>query len=75
MRRQHWGRIVLIGSEAAELGVPRSSAYVAAKAAQLGLTRSWSRELARDHITVNLAIDGRLHVFGGLSIRARTRTE
>ncbi|MQA04447.1 MAG: SDR family oxidoreductase [Streptosporangiales bacterium] len=53
MRRQGRGRIVQIGSEVFELGVPGASAYVAAKGAQLGLTRSWARELAADGITVN----------------------
>jgi 3-oxoacyl-[acyl-carrier protein] reductase len=58
MRDAGWGRIISIGSEAVELGVPASSAYVAAKAAQLGLTRSWARELAPANITVNLVAPG-----------------
>ncbi|ASO20015.1 3-oxoacyl-[acyl-carrier protein] reductase [Actinoalloteichus hoggarensis] len=58
MRERGYGRIVNIGSEVVELGVPESSAYVAAKAAQLGLTRSWARELAPHGITVNLVAPG-----------------
>jgi len=58
MRSRRAGRIVFVGSEVVELGVPRSSAYVAAKAAQLGLTRSWARELGPDGITVNLVAPG-----------------
>ncbi|APU14578.1 MULTISPECIES: SDR family oxidoreductase [Actinoalloteichus] len=58
MRKRGHGRIVNIGSEVVELGVPESSAYVAAKAAQLGLTRSWARELAPHGITVNLVAPG-----------------
>lgn len=58
MRRRGHGRIVQVGSEAFELGVPASSAYVAAKGAQLGLTRSWARELGPHGITVNLVAPG-----------------
>jgi 3-oxoacyl-[acyl-carrier protein] reductase len=36
-----------------EKGVPEFSNYVAAKGAQLGLTRSWAMELAPWQITVN----------------------
>ena len=58
MRERGYGRIVHIGSEVFELGSPGASAYVAAKAAQLGLTRSWARELGPDGITVNLVAPG-----------------
>jgi 3-oxoacyl-[acyl-carrier protein] reductase len=58
MCKQGYGRIISIGSEAFELGTPLSSAYVAAKGAQLGLTRSWARELGPTGITVNLVAPG-----------------
>lgn len=58
MKKQRFGRIIQIGSEVFELGNPRFANYVAAKGAQLGLTRSWSRELAPDGITVNLVAPG-----------------
>ncbi|MCP3803055.1 SDR family oxidoreductase [Allokutzneria sp. A3M-2-11 16] len=58
MRERRAGRIVFIGSEVVDLGVPESSAYVAAKAAQVGLMRSWARELGPDGITVNLVAPG-----------------
>ncbi|ASR38019.1 3-oxoacyl-ACP reductase [Prauserella marina] len=58
MKERGWGRIIQIGSEVVELGAPNQSAYVAAKGAQLGLTRSWARELGEFGITVNLVAPG-----------------
>jgi 3-oxoacyl-[acyl-carrier protein] reductase len=47
------GRIVLIGSRAAR-GVISKSQYGAAKAALVGLARTWAKELAPRGITVNV---------------------
>jgi 3-oxoacyl-[acyl-carrier protein] reductase len=58
MKERRFGRIIQIGSEVFELGNPRFANYVSAKGAQLGLTRSWARELAPDGITVNLVAPG-----------------
>ncbi len=58
MRARGFGRIINIGSEVMELGNPRFANYVSAKGAQLGLTRSWARELGHSGITVNLVAPG-----------------
>ena len=58
MKERRSGRIINIGSEVFERGVPEFSNYVSAKGAQLGLTRSWALELARWQITVNLVAPG-----------------
>jgi 3-oxoacyl-[acyl-carrier protein] reductase len=51
------GRVINLASELAYLGRANSSAYSATKAAVLGLTRSWARELA-PHILVNAVAPG-----------------
>lgn len=58
MKARGRGRVIQIGSDSFERALPRTSAYVAAKGAQLGLTRSWARELGPHKITVNLVAPG-----------------
>lgn len=58
MRAAGWGRVVHIGSDVVALAPEGSSAYVAAKTAQLGLARVWARELGPLGITVNTVAPG-----------------
>lgn len=53
MRANGYGRILNIASMAGKDGVPMISAYSAAKAGVIGLTKSIAKELAMDGITVN----------------------
>lgn len=50
------GAIVNISSKTAVTGQGNTSAYVAAKAAQLGLTREWAAAFAPDGVRVNAVI-------------------
>lgn len=58
MKARRWGRVIQIGSDMFERALGGHSAYVAAKGAQLGLTRAWARELGPFNITVNLVAPG-----------------
>jgi 3-oxoacyl-[acyl-carrier protein] reductase len=55
--KQH-GVIINIGSEVVGIGNPEMSHYVAAKAAMIGLTRSWARELGPFGIRANVVEPG-----------------
>jgi 3-oxoacyl-[acyl-carrier protein] reductase len=58
MRAAGGGRVILIGSDLADRAAPGASAYVAAKNAQVGITKVWAKELGADDITVNLVQPG-----------------
>ncbi|HZR50864.1 MAG TPA: SDR family oxidoreductase [Streptosporangiaceae bacterium] len=58
MQARRYGRIVHIDSEVAHRPPPGRSAYATAKSAQIGLARSWARELAAFGITVNTVAPG-----------------
>ena len=58
MLAAHYGRIINIDSEVADLPPPGSSHYATAKSAQKGLARAWARELAHLGITVNSVAPG-----------------
>ncbi|MEU4426371.1 SDR family oxidoreductase [Actinoplanes sp. NPDC024001] len=58
MRELGGGRFIHIGSDSFERALPGASAYNAAKGAQIGLARTWARELGRYGITVNVVAPG-----------------
>jgi 3-oxoacyl-[acyl-carrier protein] reductase len=58
MQARRYGRIVHIDSEVTHRPPPGRSAYATAKSAQIGLARSWARELAPSGITVNTVAPG-----------------
>jgi 3-oxoacyl-[acyl-carrier protein] reductase len=58
MQARRYGRIVHVDSEVAHRPPPGRSAYATAKSAQIGLARSWARELAPSGITVNTVAPG-----------------
>jgi 3-oxoacyl-[acyl-carrier protein] reductase len=58
MQARRSGRIIQIDSEVADRPPPGRSAYATAKSAQIGLTRSWARELAPLGSTVNTVAPG-----------------
>ena len=73
MRARRSGRIIQIDSEVADRPPPRRSAYATAKSAQIGLTRSWARELAPLGITVNTVAPGFIPVERHAGVTAQTR--
>ena len=58
MKERRWGKIVNVSSIWGMTGFTSHSHYCAAKAALLGLTKSWARELAPWNINVNALAPG-----------------
>lgn len=58
MKARRWGRIVNISSQFGIAGSSSASHYAGAKAALLGFTKTWARELAPYGITVNAVAPG-----------------
>ena len=69
MKRRKGGRIVNIASGAALVGQAFSPHYAASKAAVLGLTKAWAKELAPWSILVNAVAPG--PIMTDMVIRAR----
>ena len=73
MRARRFGRIIQIDSEVADRPPPGRSAYATAKNAQIGLMRSWVRELGPFGITVNTVAPGFIPVERHDAVPAATR--
>jgi 3-oxoacyl-[acyl-carrier protein] reductase len=73
MRARRFGRIIHIDSEVADQPPPGRSAYATAKSAQIGLARSWARELAPFGITVNTVAPGFVPVERHADVPEETR--
>jgi len=73
MQARGHGRIVHIDSEVADRPPPHRSAYATAKAAQVGIMRSWARELAPFGITVNTVAPGFVPVERHADVARATR--
>jgi 3-oxoacyl-[acyl-carrier protein] reductase len=73
MRARRSGRIIQIDSEVADRPPPGRSAYATAKSAQIGLARSWARELAPSGITVNTVAPGFIPVERHADVAAEIR--
>lgn len=58
MKERRYGRVVNISSTRGQVGHDRGSHYCAAKAAILGLTKAWAKELAPWGILVNAIAPG-----------------
>lgn len=58
MKARRWGRIINISSQFGVAGAQNASHYAGAKAALLGFTKTWARELAPFGITVNALAPG-----------------
>jgi 3-oxoacyl-[acyl-carrier protein] reductase len=56
--RARYGRIVNISSVAANIGLPGQANYSATKAAQIALSKSLAKEVAKRNITVNNVLPG-----------------
>jgi NAD(P)-dependent dehydrogenase (short-subunit alcohol dehydrogenase family) len=70
MAGRGWGRIVNVVSPTVRMGGPSGPAYIASKAALIGLTRSLARTLGPAGITVNALSPGAIRTEGEAELAA-----
>ena len=58
MRKRRWGRIIMVGSTASQVGAPNMTGYCASKHGLLGLMRAVANDVAADHVTCNAVCPG-----------------
>lgn len=58
MKKHQFGRVINIASNRGQVGFELSSHYCAAKAALIGLTKAWAKELAPYNVLVNAIAPG-----------------
>lgn len=73
MSARGWGRIINVVSPTVALGGPSGPAYVASKAALIGLTRSLARALGPHGVTVNALSPGAIRTEGEEELAAAER--
>jgi 3-oxoacyl-[acyl-carrier protein] reductase len=68
MKEKRWGKIINIASIWGMTGAPVAPHYCAAKAALLGLTKAWAKELAPWNIHVNAVAPGGVRSGGPIKL-------
>jgi 2-hydroxycyclohexanecarboxyl-CoA dehydrogenase len=58
MVEARWGRVVIVSSDAARIGMPGESVYSGAKAGLVGFGKALAAELAQSDVTVNIVSPG-----------------
>ena len=53
MKKNNWGRIINMSSVVSQIGVPGTAAYSVSKSGLIGLTRTVSKEVSKNNITIN----------------------
>ncbi len=54
MRKNNWGRIINMSSVVSQIGVPGTAAYSVSKSGLAGLTKTVSKEVSKNNITINI---------------------